>query len=364
MPPRRSSRAPSTAEDLAPLDPLPTKRKRGQTAEPDVEKENATKPASRARRSASVKPSSAAASGSRRSTRSKVSLPDVAESGDEEQEGAPPVKKARPSVESGAEERVKAEVNEEATVSKPRRGKRTASLAKAPQDFEMDVDEDPEPPRRASRRASKNALSSGSRISGTSTKSSVASGTSHITGAEGDEEEEEEEFKPIQGRRVAAKPSKRGSKKVVQSDDDDGEESAPYEDEDDIAKPARKGRKAKAQVSQKGQVQAKKATKTVVEDSDEELFAPKPASSRIAAKKAANKPTTPEAEAEEEEEERSLFEPAPAIPAPSSLPLPVPEEPTGPKARLVIHKMALVNFKSYAGRQEIGPFHKVGLNFI
>jgi structural maintenance of chromosome 4 len=31
----------------------------------------------------------------------------------------------------------------------------------------------------------------------------------------------------------------------------------------------------------------------------------------------------------------------------------------GPKKRLVIRKMALVNFKSYRGRQEIGPFHKV-----
>ncbi|CAE6448952.1 unnamed protein product [Rhizoctonia solani] len=35
-----------------------------------------------------------------------------------------------------------------------------------------------------------------------------------------------------------------------------------------------------------------------------------------------------------------------------------PEVPAGPKKRLVIHKIALVNFKSYAGRQEIGPFHK------
>ncbi|EJU02564.1 RecF/RecN/SMC protein [Dacryopinax primogenitus] len=33
-------------------------------------------------------------------------------------------------------------------------------------------------------------------------------------------------------------------------------------------------------------------------------------------------------------------------------------EPSGPKSRLVIHKMVLINFKSYAGRQEIGPFHK------
>lgn len=30
-----------------------------------------------------------------------------------------------------------------------------------------------------------------------------------------------------------------------------------------------------------------------------------------------------------------------------------------PKKRLVIHKLVLVDFKSYAGRQEIGPFHKV-----
>lgn len=40
--------------------------------------------------------------------------------------------------------------------------------------------------------------------------------------------------------------------------------------------------------------------------------------------------------------------------------LPPTEIETGPKSRLVIHKMALVNFKSYKGRQEIGPFHKVG----
>ena len=35
------------------------------------------------------------------------------------------------------------------------------------------------------------------------------------------------------------------------------------------------------------------------------------------------------------------------------------EEPAGLKSRLVIHKLMLINFKSYAGRQEIGPFHKV-----
>jgi structural maintenance of chromosome 4 len=63
---------------------------------------------------------------------------------------------------------------------------------------------------------------------------------------------------------------------------------------------------------------------------------------------------------EEEEDEKSLFDPPP-MPAPSSLPQTMVEEPAGPKSRLVIHKMVLVNFKTYAGRQEIGPFHKVGV---
>jgi structural maintenance of chromosome 4 len=51
--------------------------------------------------------------------------------------------------------------------------------------------------------------------------------------------------------------------------------------------------------------------------------------------------------------------PRPEIP--QAIPLPMPEMPAGPskpKARLTIHKLVLVNFKSYAGRQEIGPFHK------
>ena len=33
----------------------------------------------------------------------------------------------------------------------------------------------------------------------------------------------------------------------------------------------------------------------------------------------------------------------------------------GPKKRLVIKQMVLENFKSYAGAQHVGPFHKVDL---
>ncbi|WWC65608.1 uncharacterized protein I303_108228 [Kwoniella dejecticola CBS 10117] len=47
------------------------------------------------------------------------------------------------------------------------------------------------------------------------------------------------------------------------------------------------------------------------------------------------------------------------VPPQINLPPPPAEaKPAGPKPRLTIHKLVLVNFKSYAGRQEIGPFHK------
>ncbi|CCL98907.1 uncharacterized protein FIBRA_00914 [Fibroporia radiculosa] len=58
-------------------------------------------------------------------------------------------------------------------------------------------------------------------------------------------------------------------------------------------------------------------------------------------------------EENEETKEDTLQPPRSPTPRPAA-----PEEPQGPKTRLVIHKMALINFKSYAGRQEIGPFHK------
>ncbi|KAA8915429.1 hypothetical protein TRICI_002419 [Trichomonascus ciferrii] len=43
----------------------------------------------------------------------------------------------------------------------------------------------------------------------------------------------------------------------------------------------------------------------------------------------------------------------------SAVKSPVPQPPPVPKQRLVISKLVLNNFKSYAGRQEIGPFHSV-----
>ena len=68
----------------------------------------------------------------------------------------------------------------------------------------------------------------------------------------------------------------------------------------------------------------------------------------------------PSAMAPVHEEEKSLLDDLPTSPTKSKRAPPAPEESQGPKPRLVIHKLVLVNFKSYAGRQEIGPFHKVG----
>lgn len=59
-------------------------------------------------------------------------------------------------------------------------------------------------------------------------------------------------------------------------------------------------------------------------------------------------------------EEKSLLDNLPTSPSKVKRP-PLPlEDLQGPKPRLVIHKLVLVNFKSYAGCQEIGPFHRVG----
>lgn len=64
---------------------------------------------------------------------------------------------------------------------------------------------------------------------------------------------------------------------------------------------------------------------------------------------------TPEAHANAEPDLTHLITPARPVATPSR-PMPVVKQ--EPKKRLVIHKMVLENFKSYAGRQDIGPFHK------
>ena len=125
-----------------------------------------------------------------------------------------------------------------------------------------------------------------------------------------------------------------------------------------------------APTARKAKVMTKKSNESkVIEDSDDDsdIQAPPVAQPRSRQHNGAadaahvvnnseRQPSMPTAE--EDLEEKSLFDPLP-MPGPSNLLRTIPEEPAGPKSRLVIHKMVLINFKSYAGRQEIGPFHKV-----
>jgi len=52
-------------------------------------------------------------------------------------------------------------------------------------------------------------------------------------------------------------------------------------------------------------------------------------------------------------------QPAAAAAAPTPLVAPTPAHLPGRPPRLIISTMTLENFKSYAGVQSIGPFHKV-----
>jgi structural maintenance of chromosome 4 len=176
--------------------------------------------------------------------------------------------------------------------------------------------------------------------------------------------QEEEDVKPAKGRRGAARSSKKVSPEAIQSDGEDTKSVASEEYQDEEERSVQKGRKRKTPALRKGKAPAKQAPKTtVIDESDDEMEAPPPAQSRPKSSQAEDKDNAPSempTVEEEDEEERSLFDPPP-MPPPSSLPNTTLEEPAGPKSRLVIHKMALINFKSYAGRQEIGPFHKVNI---
>ncbi|KAG6878944.1 hypothetical protein C0992_006381 [Termitomyces sp. T32_za158] len=308
MPPRRSSRSTRASVEPTEAASLPSKRKRGQTAETEAEQQTeVAKPPSRARRSTSTQPVTTTER-RRTSTRSRGSLPDVTETDDvEETESLPPVKKVRPSLE--LQEDKGSELDEE----KPR-ARRTASLAKRGK-----------------------PLSAG-RKPPSSTRSGRSSRAAPVPATE--EEDSEEEDRPEEDARPKIE------------DNDVMQTSA------DEPPPKPKSRKTVASKKVTQPSQSQKVASPIAEayqKSDN-------GQTQVGAREEASGHDTPEVQAdatiqEEEEEETSLFDPPP-MPVPSSLPQAIPEEPAGPKPRLVIHKMALVNFKSYAGRQEIGPFHK------
>ncbi|KAG5721961.1 Structural maintenance of chromosomes protein 4 [Termitomyces sp. T112] len=309
MPPRRSSRSTRASAEPTEAAVLLSKRKRAQTAESEAEqKTEVAKPPSRARRSTSAQ-TVAPIERRRTSTRSRGSLPDVAESDDEEEaEPAPPVKKARASLEAQLDK------DNEFEEEKPRT-RRTASSAKRGK------------PLSAGRKPPRSGRSS--RVAPTSAPEEDGEG----------ENKEGEDVKP----------------EIVDHD--------AMQTSDGEPQPKSKSRKTAASKKAAQLSKSRKAASRTVE-SDEEgpSVNEQPQAAPDVQEGAGTQPANDTIEAQpdvqaQEEEETSLFDP-PSMPVPSNLPQTMPEEPAGPKPRLVIYKMALVNFKSYAGRQEIGPFHK------
>ncbi|KAL0952089.1 hypothetical protein HGRIS_008725 [Hohenbuehelia grisea] len=368
MPPRRSSRSRASVEPTS-VETLPSKRKRASQVidleeSHSEEKENVSNPPARTTRRSSVQPSkptkaAIAAPRARVASRTRTSLPEVIET-DEEVDEAPPTKKARPSLDleedseieeikptrqtrggaqrkgrnvKEAEADVKPVIRGVAQTSKAAAGRRTSSRAgsKAPQprksapgddisvpipisDSDDDVQELPAKPKgRARKPPSRASVQPRSqRATRRSAPRPESDGEDAHMAASDEDRKPDIEDPPVASSRPPTPPA--------------GEES------EDAAQPAAASSTAPVEEINDGK-----------EDED------------IAAESAQAKSEASEAEPQEDEE-KSLLEQA-VKPAPLSQ-APAAEEPQEPKSRLVIHKLALINFKSYAGRQEIGPFHK------
>ncbi|KAK0501017.1 RecF/RecN/SMC N terminal domain-containing protein [Armillaria luteobubalina] len=344
MPPRRSSRTRAPVEPVVKAEPAPLKRKRP-TEVNSVDTEEKENQSSRSRRSTSARPSTK----SRASVRSKSSLQDVPETDDERNESeSPPVKKARPSLEHSS--------GEESEEEQPKRkGRSGAGLAKKSDNARMEVDGQAQPTRRTARGSSAKPPSRApTRVSRSRASGSAATHS------------EEEDVKPVlKSAAKSAKPVARRSCRATHED---------HEDERAMDSPMEDALEGNSRKSTGNVSSSRRSSKPIVEDiaeEEEEEEDVKPARVRsptppqqpdveedMSEKPSSSRAPSMRAGAKTAEAEESLLDQISRAPPASHAPVTQLEEPKGPQKRLVIHKMALVNFKSYAGRQEIGPFHK------
>lgn len=389
MPPRRSTRS-ASVQPAPPPDPKPpsSKRKRSQPTEiveVVIEQEN-VKPPSRTRRSTSAAPAPA----TKRASSRKKSLEDVPEGdGDEEElEESPPVKKARPSLGTGdereeEEEVPKAKSGRTSKAGATRKGSvkpdsaarvssRRTSAKKADSDDEDYDDAKPAKPAarartsRASSTAKAKAPSSATRSTGRSIRTLKTKQTEEMEHEEPDPNEviEDSEDELLGSQRP---PSRRVAVKVERPDPSQSSSKTPSSRRASSIRPSQE--LSSGSTSRSRTISDKDIQPSRHDDVQVEPEAP-PSRQPVKAR-------TPIPEDEEEdadgagavgqdsvmeedrpivEEERSLFD---GIQHPPPTQSQAEDEPKGPQPRLTIHKMVLVNFKSYAGRQEIGPFHKV-----
>ncbi|KAH9973203.1 RecF/RecN/SMC N terminal domain-containing protein [Lactifluus volemus] len=337
MPPRRSTRS-SARLSVEPENnpPAPSKRKRssGDGTDIDLEdRENLTKPPSRTtRRPPSSKPAPSAPA-SRASSRSKGASKQVQES-DDDGEPSHPVKRPRPSPEldgvreEDEEEDVKPIVKPRtrgasvkpvtsSTNGKPRKEPVAASTEDCEADPEREVKPSTASHAHSSGPSSSSLKPSTSRRAGRSSRSAAVrvktEPPDELTLENNDVTNDEI---PACSQRNTARSSSRNVKPSFQSVEDEGSGL--------LAENAN-------------------AAATGADEEDTEPLEQQPTPVPSPKKLPSTMPSV-------YEEEKSLLDDLPTSPTKSKR---VP-----PPPRLVIHKLVLVNFKSYAGRQEIGPFHK------
>ncbi|KAI0082329.1 hypothetical protein K474DRAFT_1655715 [Panus rudis PR-1116 ss-1] len=320
MPPRRTTRS-TSVQPSDPERPAPPKRKRGQAKEEELSEQIDVKPSSRTRGQASR--SSAPKTKTEATAISRPSLEVVVESDDEQAEDvAPPVKKSRPSAHNE---------NQEPLLSTQSSGSRKA------------------PARRVASRTN-----------------------SRVSASHGEQRDEEERNAKVSRTKPASRTSARTSTrststraKMKQEDDAPQDiASSTHSNADGAAQePSPRNVRSRKRTSNTNAPDNVKADMSIPPDASHDSRPTSPneepdSKASTSPTRRTEMPNAPVAEDVPYEEEHSLLD---DLRQPSAMPheqAAAPEEAQGPKPRLVIHKMALVNFKSYAGRQEIGPFHK------
>ena len=370
MPPRRSSRPRASVEPATST----SKRKRNAPVEVEDDEEEEVKPVSRTRRATSIQP----ASKGKTSTRSKKALEEVQEA--EEEADRPPKKKSRSSLETEDEEEAPAGAPKTRSRKPPSRA--SAAPASAPAIRKTRASSvKPEATETALPRRKTVATSRAPRS--TRRISTIVIDSENEDGYELGENGEKIELKPRPKATVTRGKRKTKEIYVIDSSDDEAQpgpsqpsrarkeremtpvkEEVVQDDDEEMADAEVKQepeQKSKKLVKEPTPAQAAPAEEpTVTQEGDEEEEEDAEEVTAAVLDEPAEATPAPVDEAEDDDDEPSLLDPPistiPQREAPQ--PPPAPPEPEGPKARLVIHKMALINFKSYAGRQDIGPFHK------
>jgi len=167
-------------------------------------------------------------------------------------------------------------------------------------------------------------------------------------------DEDEHDVKPViptkrtrgKGKRVIVESGEEEQEDpeppVIQEEEEEQEaplENTAQDSDDDLELPTPAQHDTEAVMAPKNEQQDSDSS-----NDEQEVQTPPPASPQIEAR-----PTVVEPD---QDPDIATQEPPVTLPTLSQ-----PKEPEKPSARLVIHKIVLINFKSYAGRVEIGPFH-------